>query len=136
MSQSAWTEEQLRAFLEEQLAPEAMSQIENDLRGSESLRNRLAALIRERAGGQHSLGEIWRRNRLSCPSREELGKSLLGVLSPEQSQYIDFHLRTIGCRICLANLQDLEEQTAAIDQTQTRRRKFFDSSAGYLSPKS
>ena len=135
MSQSAWTEEQLRAFLEEQLAAETMSLIEHDLRDSETLRNRLSALVRQRAGEQHSLGEIWRRNRLSCPSREELGKSLLGVLSPQQSQYIDFHLRTIGCRICLANLQDLAEQSAATDQTHSRRQKFFESSAGYLSPK-
>jgi len=84
----------------------------------------------------HSLGEIWRSERLSCPTRQQLGSHLLGVLPGELADYIAFHLEVIGCRYCRANLADLEAQQAEHkDTVQTRRRKYFQSSAGYLRPK-
>ena len=91
----------------------------------------------ERDRGEHSLGAIWRRFRLSCPGREQLGSYLLGVLTPEQAEYIDFHLRTIGCAFCQANLADLQaRQRETAKQVDVRRRRFFNSSHGLLTPKS
>ena len=83
--------------------------------------------------GGHTLGEIWRFHRLSCPSRAELGSSLLGVLPPAEEDYIQFHLNVVGCRYCQANWNDLANQQAeAADAKASRRRKYFQSSAGYL----
>lgn len=127
-----WSDEQLRAFFDEQLPAEQMSQLEDELRQSETLRNRLAALARSRDDGVHSVGEIWRRHKLSCPKREQLGSYLLGALSPDEAGYVEFHLQTVGCRYCRANLGDLEEQAAAVQGTQQRRRRYFESSAGLL----
>ena len=77
--------------------------------------------------------KIWRRNRISCPTREQLGSYLLGVLDDEQMDYIRFHLETVGCRLCHANLKDLERRQAESNESVVvRRRKYFDSSAGYL----
>ena len=43
------------------------------------------------------------------------------------------HLDVVGCRYCQANLADLENQQAEHDTaSQTRRRRYFQSSAGYL----
>ena len=49
-----------------------MAAIEEALRGSDDLQKRLTAINGRRDAGVHSLGEIWRRHRLSCPSREQL----------------------------------------------------------------
>jgi hypothetical protein len=86
----------------------------------------------ERDRGEHSIGAIWRRKRLTCPTREQLGSYLLGVVEPDYQDYLDFHLYTIGCAYCLANLTDLRGQQEAAPQAQERRRRYFESSAGLL----
>ena len=86
-----------------------------------------------RDAGIHSLGEIWRKHRLSCPTREQWGSYLLGTLEPEQANYFEFHVRVTGCRWCQANLEDLRAQQAdAPAAAQKRRQKYFQSSAGHL----
>jgi hypothetical protein len=123
----------LEAYLDEGLPPAAMARIETAARADESLLRRLAGINARRDGGNHTLGEIWRLHRLSCPSRAELGSSLLGVLSPAENDYIQFHLTVIGCRYCQANWNDLANQQAeAADAQASRRRKYFQSSAGFL----
>ena len=132
MPGDGFSDARLLAYLDEQLPVEEMSAVEKALRESEALRSRAAGLMRRRDQGAHSVGEVWRRMRLSCPARAELGGFLLGTLAPPQSRYVDFHLRTVGCRFCAANVVDLEKSLAAHPEASERRRKFFQSSAGYL----
>ncbi|MCA9051920.1 MAG: hypothetical protein KDA89_24445 [Planctomycetaceae bacterium] len=128
-----WTDRELCAWLDEQLSPERMATLEADLRSDESLRTRVAVLIHHRDQGGHSVGEIWQREGLSCPGRSELSGYLLETLEPGASGYVEFHLMTVGCRRCQANLRDLETRAAAADEDVTvRRRRFFESSAGLL----
>ena len=133
MSESNFTDDEIFAFLDEMLPAERMAAFEAALRASETLRQRLARLSHRRDQGAHSVGEIWRRRRLSCPARSELGAFLLGTLEALRHDYVDFHLRTIGCRYCVANLADLEEELKKSDDAPRRRLRFFESSAGYLS---
>tara|TARA_B100000029_G_scaffold374702_1_gene369031 strand:- start:2035 stop:2460 length:426 start_codon:yes stop_codon:yes gene_type:complete len=128
------TAEELVAFLNEQLPAERMSEIEDVLRDDSDLQSRMAAIVHQHDPGTHSVGAIWRRERLSCPSRNQLGSYLLGAADATREAYIDFHLRVIGCRYCAANLADLEgaASEAAGDEAGRRRRKFFQSSAGFL----
>ena len=57
--------------------------MEQALRESEALQRTLRALMQERDRGEHSIGAIWRRERLTCPSREQIGTVLFGrVLVP------------------------------------------------------
>jgi anti-sigma factor RsiW len=130
------TDDDLLAYLDEQLPVPRASAVERELRGSASLRQRAALLIRRRDQGGHTLGEIWRRNRLSCPSRSQLGAYLLDTLDRPERDYLEFHLRTIGCRACTANLEDLRSAAATPDETIQRRRKYFESSAGNLNVRS
>jgi hypothetical protein len=47
--------------------------------------------------------------------------------------FVKFHLEISGCRTCLANLEDLK--TSKTDEPTTvdsRRKKYFQSSAGHL----
>ena len=127
------TRELLHGYLDDALSDAEIAHVEQSLRESEALRRLLRVVIQERDRGEHSVGAIWRRQRLSCPSREQLGSYLLQVLEPPLLDYIDFHLRTIACPYCLANLADLQSlQKEPPPKTQERRRKFFESSAGYL----
>jgi hypothetical protein len=110
-----------------------MAAIEAELRKKPDLLKQLSAINARRDAGVHSVGEIWRRHRLSCPTREDLGSYLLGVLDKGQTDYIDFHVKTIGCRLCQANLEDLErQQKETAETTKTRRTKYFQSTAGHL----
>jgi len=132
MAQSSFSDAELLAYLDEMLPSERAAMIERELRDSTSLRQRATILSRRRDQGGHSVGEIWRRHRLTCLTRSQLGSYLLGTLEQSLVDYIDFHLQTIGCRICAANLHDLDSARQPDGETRQRRRKFFESSAGYL----
>ncbi len=128
--------ETLAAFLDDALGELETAQIEQAIRQNETLRRQLLALLQERDRGEHSVGAIWRRNRLSCLTREQLGSYLLGVLDLKARDYVEFHLRTIGCAYCQANLADLQsQQQEATPQLRERRKRIFDSSAGLVTGK-
>jgi len=127
----------LLAYLDESLANEKMVEVELAIRNEPQLRQRLTQLIAQRDVGVHSIGDIWRRHRLSCPSREALGSFLLGAMLDQNAQYIQFHIETLGCRYCQANLEDLKAKAKAAEESAAdtraaeavaRRRKIFQSS--------
>jgi hypothetical protein len=123
----------LEAYLDEALPAEEMAAIERALRGNQTLVGRLSSINSRRNAGVHSVGEIWRAHRLSCPSKDELGSFLLQALSDAAADYVSFHLEAIGCRYCLATMADLKAQQKEDDETvNSRRRRYFQSSAGYL----
>src|ERR1700747_2218116 len=120
------TREHLRAYLEDVLTAAETARVEKPLRDSDGLRGQLTIVMQERDRGEHSVGAVWRRHRLSCPSREQLGSSLLQALDPNLQDYVEFHLKTVGCPYCQANLADLQaRQQSAGPQVQQRRRRFF-----------
>lgn len=132
MTQNNLSETELAAYLDEALPEARMAEIEQQLRQDPSLVRQLAAIHARRDAGDHSLGEIWRRHRLSCPTREQLGSYLLDALDDDQSDYITFHLKTVSCRYCSANITDLRSQQQGEPEAPARRKKYFDSSAGHL----
>jgi anti-sigma factor RsiW len=130
---TAFRNADLEAYLDEALPTEEMTRIEMALRADSQLAAKLAEIIARRDSGLVSLGAIWRRHRLSCPARQELGSYLLGVLPEDAARYLEFHLDVAGCRYCQANLADLKDQQAeSREAVQDRRRKYFQSSAGKL----
>jgi DNA-binding phage protein len=133
MRMSDITREKLHAYLNDALTDPEMAHIEQALRDSDTLRRSLRQVMEDRDRGEHTLGAVWCRERLTCPSREQLGSYLLQVLDDDRQEYIDFHLKTVGCAFCLANLADLETlQQEPAKNARERRRRFFQSSAGYL----
>jgi hypothetical protein len=130
------TREQLHAYLDDCLPEAEAAKIEQALRQSETLRQQLKLTLQERDRGEHSVGAIWRRERLSCISREQLGSYLLEALDEDLMDYIRFHVETICCPFCRANLTDLKaQQEEAAHHAKHRRHKIFQSSAGLLSGK-
>jgi anti-sigma factor RsiW len=133
MSTDPITDADLDAYLDEALPVERMTAVEAALRARPELARQLAAINARRDAGVHSLAAIWRHYRVTCPSREGLGSYLLGALNDEMADYVRFHLDTVGCRYCRASVADLESQQAESGAgIETRRRRYFQSSAGYL----
>ena len=126
-----FTDAELVAFLDEALSDERSVELETALRDDVALRERLINVRGRETAGLHTLGAIWRRSRLSCPSREKLGQFLLGILDDDEADYIRFHLEVVQCRYCQANFSDLQSASQA-EQKTVRRRKYFQTSAGYL----
>ena len=128
-----FTTAELEAYLDEELAPELLAEIESALQSQPETVQELVAINTRREAGVHSIGGIWRKFRLSCPSRDQLGSYLLGAMTSEVRTYVQFHLETVGCRFCLASLGDLEQrQDGSAEEATTRRERYFQTSAGYL----
>jgi hypothetical protein len=131
-----FTQADLEGYLDEALAPDEMAELEEQLRHDPDLVKQLAAINSRRDAGVHTLGEIWRRHRISCPNREDLGSYLLGILEPDYGAFVKFHIETVRCRLCTANLIDMRlQQEETAPTAATRRHRFFQSSAGYLRKK-
>src|SRR5262245_11399523 len=129
-------DDMLRDYLADALVPEDSARVEKALRDSAELRARLEDVRQNRSDGQlHTLGAIWHRARLTCPSRQQLGSFLLDALAPDLASYIQFHLDVIECAFCQANLADLKAQSqasAAAKASKTRQRRILQSSQHLL----
>ena len=125
----------LIGYLEEALPAEEMARVEEQLRQHPEWRQALLELQGDVDQGEHSVAMIWRRNRLTCPSRERLGAYLAGALPPEEADYTEFHLKNVACRCCQANIDDLQASAQPASAPGERRRKFLETSLGHLPKK-
>ena len=128
---SRFTDAELLAYADEQLASERCRAIEQSLRSDSGLLERLTSLLSQRDQGGPSIGELWRRERLSCPPRAVWAALVSGRLGDGLTQYLKFHVETVGCRVCAANLADLSRPESSIN-AELRTKKIFQSSAGRL----
>ncbi|MBA4186998.1 MAG: hypothetical protein C0467_03170 [Planctomycetaceae bacterium] len=103
------TREVLRDYLHDALPDAELAAVERALRGSAEMRALLAEVLEQEDRGEHTVGAIWRRERVSCPHRDQLGSYLLEAGDPDLLDYIRFHLEEIGCPYCQANLDDLKK---------------------------
>lgn len=102
------TEKELIDFLAERLPSSDMARVEKAVRESAELMAILNALILTQSNEEHSVGAIWQRHRLSCPTREQLSNFLLDAMSDDLRAYIKFHLQTVECLFCRAELEELK----------------------------
>ena len=77
------------------------------------------------------LTQVWEAGRLSCPKRSTIGAYLLETLDEGWYDYVDFHIHTLGCQFCRANLDDLKRQTAE-DESQRVQARIMESTVGFL----
>ncbi len=126
--------ETLRAYLLDELPAGTLARVEKALRDSAQLREQLEDVRQNRAEtGLHSLGAIWRRSRLTCPSRQQLGSLLLDALDPDLAAYLTFHIDVVGCHYCQANLADLKGKAGpAAAGAQSRHNRILQSSRHLL----
>ncbi len=79
-----------------------------------------------------TIARIWRQRRLSCLKRSTVGSYLLGVLEDPWQSYTAFHLDTVKCLMCRANLEDLSTESERVSDDGLSDR-MFQSSVGFLS---
>jgi hypothetical protein len=127
------TREMIRDYLNDALPDAELASVEKAIRESPAIQA-LAKTIREEMDrGEHSVGAVWRRERLSCPTREQVGGFYLQALDSDLLAYIEFHLKVVGCPYCQANLEDLSKRQAEADApVKKRRQRIVKSSAGLL----
>jgi len=80
---------------------------------------------------ENLLTDIWKFQRFSCLKRSTIGAYLLGTLDNEWHRYVDFHVNTLGCKFCRANLEDIQSQNAK-KQSKRLRARIMESTAGFL----
>lgn len=125
-----FTDQELRAYLAEELSLPRSVEIERALLVDDTLRARMRTLLDDSPSASLAVRDVWLKARLSCPSRDVLADYLAELLGDGLSQYVRFHLNEVGCRYCAANLADLQEQGGA--EAAARGRKFFETSVGRL----
>ena len=118
----AITKAMLRDYLQDALPDAEMAGVEAALRENAKVQALLKDILQEIDRGEHSIGAIWRRERLSCPTRDQIGSFLLQALDDDLMGYVEFHLKTIGCPACQANFDDLEKKQARADAATAKRR--------------
>jgi hypothetical protein len=130
---AAISKETLRAFLHDSLPESEATEVEKQIRDNPKLRELFEQVRQEEDRGEHSVGAIWRRVHVSCPTRDQLGGYMLDAADQELIDYIDFHMKVVGCSFCSANLDDLKQKQAEAETTvKTRRKRIVNSSAGVL----
>ena len=82
---------------------------------------------------ENLLTDTWESQRLTCPKRSTIGAFLLEQLEPEWFDYVDFHLTTLGCHFCRANLKDLKQQKTL--EEQSFRKRIMASTVGFFTKK-
>lgn len=120
----------LDAFVDDHLNEPDSIRVERAIRESPELHTLLKSIIASRDMGDHSIGAIWRREHLSCPSREELSSYKDEALDHQRIDYIKFHLEIIGCNACQANLLDLNctKGSQANPAAKEKHRQFLENS--------
>lgn len=107
----------LREYLHDLLPPSELASVERALRADAALRELFDEVRGEEDRGEHTVGAIWKREHVTCPTRDELGGYVIQALAPERLAYIQFHLESVACPFCLANVDDLS------DRRQAKRKK-------------
>jgi hypothetical protein len=126
--------ETLRAYLLDELPAGTLARVEKALRDSAELRAQLEDVRQNREAGLHSLGAIWRRARLTCPSRQQLGSLLLDALDPDLADYLKFHIEVVACPFCEANLADLKVKAESSSPAARNRHARILNSSKHLLP--
>jgi len=124
------TKATLDAFIDDHLNEQDSIRVEKAVRESPELHTLLKSIVASRDIGDHSIGAIWRREHLSCPTREELSSYKDEALDTQRIDYIKFHLEIVGCNACQANLLDLNSTKGpkANPAAKERHRQFLENS--------
>ncbi len=90
-------------------------------------------LTGETLSSEATIARTWRQGRLSCLKRSTIGSHLLGVLEEPWQSYTTFHLDSVQCLMCRANLEDLSAESEQVGPGNELGQKMFQSSVGFLS---
>ncbi len=67
-----------------------------------------------------SLRALWERHLFGCLKRSVLGKYEMDLVAPELKDYVKLHLTLVECPYCLANIEDMREESAKLPELNAR----------------
>ena len=73
----------------------------------------LASLREESEGLTISVGDLWVRERISCPHRDILMAFVQKSLGQLEMDFIRFHLETVECPSCQAEVEEISDPSRA-----------------------
>jgi len=56
------------------------------------------------------VASIWSSDRVSCPARHWIARSIAGTLPEGPASFVSFHIEEMGCEWCAANHDDLSRR--------------------------
>jgi anti-sigma factor RsiW len=127
------TRRTIEDYLHDALPPERAAAVEKAVRDQPALVALVAQVRSETDRGEHSVGAVWWRERLTCPTREQLSMFQEDILDADYAAYVVGHVKLVGCHVCQATLDDLRQlRDEAVAPRTVRRKRIVDSSAGLL----
>ncbi|MFT7620647.1 MAG: hypothetical protein ACI97A_004305 [Planctomycetota bacterium] len=72
-------------------------------------RSMISSLREEAEGLTISVGDLWVKERISCPHRDILLAYVNKSLTAPEMDFIDFHLETVECPYCQADATELAD---------------------------
>lgn len=95
--------------------------LQDHIRSCHACADVLTALRDESDGLTICVGSLWVKERITCPHADILLGFVNDGLDPEEKDYIAFHLDTIECPHCQAEVQRLEDLVARGDERRVER---------------
>ena len=83
--------------------------------GDSELRGKIRTVQAEFDYHNHTVGSLWRRNQLTCPSDQEIvdyQRGELAIIYPKIADHLQFHLTSIRCIYCISTAAEWKQSAA------------------------
>lgn len=111
----AYSREYIHAYIDGALSPEEADAFTSMAYGDSELRGKIRTVQTEFDYHNHTVGSLWRRNQLTCPSDQDIvdyQRGALAIINPEIADYVQFHLTSIRCIYCISTAAELKQSAA------------------------
>ena len=110
-----YSREYIHAYIDGALSPEEADAFTSMAYGDSELRGKIRTVQTEFDYHNHTVGSLWRRNQLTCPSDQEIvdyQRGELAIINPKIVDYVQFHLNSIRCIYCISTAAEWKQSAA------------------------
>ena len=110
-----YSREYIHAYIDGALSPEEADAFTSMAYGDSELRGKIRTVQAEFDYHNHTVGSLWRRNQLTCPSDQEIvdyQRGELAIIYPKIADHLQFHLTSIRCIYCISTAAEWKQSAA------------------------
>lgn len=114
----AYSREYIHAYIDGALSPEETEAFALKAQRDSELRGQIRTVQSEFDYHNHTVGSLWRRNQLTCPSDQDIvdyQRGELAIINPEIADYVQFHLKSIRCIYCISSAAERKQPSTTGD---------------------
>ena len=111
----AYSREYIHAYIDGALSPEEADAFTLMAYGDSELRGKIRTVQTEFDYHNHTVGSLWRRNQLTCPSDQDIvdyQRGALAIIYPKIADHLQFHLNSIRCIYCISTAAEWKQSAA------------------------